>query len=127
MFSNAVTLGIGLRSLDQVHRRFSQEETPIQVQNPSTIVLGLGFATLIPRHGNAAIVTGDVPGIKLSGMIVDAGPVNSPVLLQLGNAAHRWSPPWWRTADPNDPTLVQDVFFRIGGAEPGKASVSTIR
>ncbi len=100
--------------------------TPIEVQNPNTIVLGLGFATLIPQHGNAAVVTGDVPGIKLSGVIVDAGPMNSPVLLQLGNATHRWSPPWRRTGDPNDPTLVQDVFFRIGGAEPGKASVSMV-
>ena len=53
---------------------------------PNTIVLGLGFATLIPLHGNVAMQkTASVPGIKLSGMIFDAGTPNSPVLLQLGS------------------------------------------
>ena len=28
--------------------------------------------------------------------------------------------------DRNDPTLLQDVFFRIGGAEPGKATTSLV-
>jgi hypothetical protein len=61
-----------------------------------------------------------VPGIKVSGLIVDAGPVNSPVLVQIGgkNAGG--------THDPNDPTLLSDVFFRIGGAEPGRATTSLV-
>ena len=44
------------------------------VSRPDTVVLGLGFATLIPQHGNVAMETANVPGIKLSGMIFDAGP-----------------------------------------------------
>ncbi len=90
----------------------------IQVTRPDTIVLGLGFPTLVPEHGNASMQVASVPGVKLSGMIFDAGPVNSPVLLQVG-ATH--SP-----ADPADPTLVQDVFFRIGGATPGRATNSLV-
>jgi hypothetical protein len=93
---------------------------PIDVVNPNTVVLGLGFATLVPTNGNAALETASVPGIKVSGLIVDAGPVNSPVLVQVGgkNAGG--------THDRNDPTLVSDVFFRIGGAEPGKATTSLV-
>jgi hypothetical protein len=94
----------------------------IRVDRPNTIVLGLGFATLIPKNGNAAMQTASVPGIKLSGLIFDAGKRNSPVLLQLGGQSHRFGNALG--ADPNDPTLVQDVFFRIGGAEPGKATTA---
>ncbi|HEY4992559.1 MAG TPA: adenylyl cyclase, partial [Nakamurella sp.] len=93
---------------------------PIQVTRPGTVVLGLGFATLIPTRGTAAMVVSSVPGVKLSGLIFDAGPVNSPVLLEVGRA------PGHRLADPNDPTLVQDTFFRIGGAEAGQATDSLV-
>ena len=51
---------------------------------PDTVVLGLGFATLVPQHGNAAMVVVPNSGVKLSGLIIDAGPVNSPVLLSVG-------------------------------------------
>jgi hypothetical protein len=93
---------------------------PIVVVNPNTVVLGLGFATLIPTNGNAALQTASVPGIKVSGLIVDAGTVNSPVLVQIGgkNAGG--------THDRNDPTVISDVFFRIGGAEPGQATTSLV-
>lgn len=93
---------------------------PIEVVNPHTVVLGLGFATLIPTNGNPALETASVPGIKVSGLIVDAGPVNSPVLVQVGgrNAGG--------TRDRNDPTLLSDVFFRIGGASPGQATTSLV-
>jgi Pectate lyase superfamily protein len=89
----------------------------IEVTRPGTVVLGLGFPTLIPTGGTAALQVASVPGVKLSGMIIDAGPVNSPVLLQVGGHPG---------GDPADPTLVQDVYFRIGGAEPGEATNSLV-
>jgi hypothetical protein len=97
----------------------------IEVTRPDTIVLGLGFPTLIPANGNASMQVASVPGVKLAGMIFDAGPLNSPVLLQVGNCLHL--PGRRCTATPglaSDPTLVQDVFFRIGGAEAGEATDS---
>jgi hypothetical protein len=94
----------------------------IQVDYPNTIVLGLGFATLIPTHGNVTMRTASVPGIKLSGLVFDAGPQNSPVLLQLGSDDQGWFGRGY--SDANDPTVAQDVFFRIGGAEPGKATTA---
>jgi hypothetical protein len=89
---------------------------PIVVSRPGTVVMGLGFATLIPQDGNVAMETANAPGIKLSGMIFDAGPRRSPALLVVGSRRVGW---WWapNEAAPGDPTLVQDVFFRVGGAE----------
>ena len=96
-------------------------DQPIVVTHPGTVVLGLGFATLVPQHGNAAMIVLPNDGVKVSGLIVDAGPVNSPVLLSVGlprPAAHC----------RHDPDLIQDVFFRIGGAEttPVWATVSLL-
>ena len=95
-------------------------DAPIVVTRPDTIVLGLGFPTLIPQHGTPAMVVSNVRGAKLSGMIFDAGPVNSPVLLQVGLLPGDFG------SNASDPTLVQDVFFRIGGAEPGSATDSLV-
>jgi hypothetical protein len=66
--------------------------------------------------------TADVPGIKLSGIIFDAGPQNSRALLEVGTRGHHGP----STHSATDPTLVQDVFFRIGGAEAGQATDSLV-
>jgi hypothetical protein len=93
---------------------------PIVVSRPGTVVLGLGLATLVPQHGNAAMVVTPNHGVKLSGLIVDAGPVNSPVLVSVGLPGLGGS--------STDPDVIQDVFFRIGGAEttPTSATVSLL-
>ncbi len=100
----------------------------IEVKRPDTVVLGLGFPTLVPDNGIMAMSVADVKGVKLAGLLFDAGPVNSPVLLQVGtlhaeNGQARQHNQW---SDPADPTVLQDVFFRIGGATPGKATTSLI-
>jgi len=89
----------------------------IEVKRRDTVVLGLGFPTLVPDNGVVAMSVADVVGVKLAGMLFDAGPVNSPVLLQVGTRhAHK--------SDPGDPTSLSDVFFRIGGAGVGMATTS---
>jgi len=91
----------------------------IKVKRPGTVVLGLGIPTLVPNNGDVAMSVADVPGVKLNGLLFDAGPLNSPVLLQVGTwHAHK--------SNPDDPTLLSDVFFRIGGAAAGKATVSLV-
>ncbi|MEP7023541.1 MAG: adenylyl cyclase, partial [Actinomycetota bacterium] len=92
---------------------------PIVVGRPDSVVVGLGFPTLVPQNGTAAMLVNDSAGVKLSGMIFDAGPRNSRVLLQVGTGLP--SP-----GSAADPTLVQDVFFRIGGATAGKATDSLV-
>ncbi len=94
-------------------------DQPILVSRPGAVVLGLGLATLVPQHGNAAIVAVPNSGVKLSGLIVDAGPVNSPVLVSVGTPG---------PGSASNPDVIQDVYFRIGGAEttPVSATVSLL-
>ena len=61
----------------------------------------------------------DVTGVKLAGLMFDAGPVNSSVLLQVGTKK-----PARATSRPERP--LSDVFLRIGGATPGKATTSLV-
>jgi hypothetical protein len=90
----------------------------ILVTRPDTIVLGLGYATLVPQTGTPAITVADADGVQLAGLVIDAGPVNSPVLVEVGDPqrsrrTHQWNP-----------TSLNDVFFRIGGATPGLATTT---
>jgi hypothetical protein len=92
---------------------------PIVVNHPGTVVLGLGFATLVPQTGTAALIVRPNEGVKVSGLIVDAGPVTSPVLVRVGTS-HRHGDA------VENPNLIQDVFVRIGGATPGSATVGIV-
>jgi hypothetical protein len=98
----------------------------IAVKRADTVVLGLGLATLTAEGGAVPLTVGDVPGVDIAGLTIDAGPVNSPALLRIGtqhavNGSARAHNGW---SDAADPTGVQDVFFRVGGPHPGKATVS---
>ncbi|MFD8117293.1 discoidin domain-containing protein [Streptomyces microflavus] len=89
----------------------------INVNRADTVVLGLGLATIIPDNGVTAMKVADVSGVKLAGFLIDAGTVNSPTLLELG--------PQNSSADHSaNPTSIQDVYIRIGGAGAGKATTS---
>jgi hypothetical protein len=92
----------------------------LHILRPDTVVLGIGFPTLIPQHGVVAMDIDNNKGDMISGLLFDAGPTNSPALLQVGDGL-----PFDKHA-VNDPTSIQDVFFRIGGAEAGKASNSLV-
>jgi hypothetical protein len=91
----------------------------INVTRANTVVLGIGFPTLIPDNGVNAMSVADVDGVKVAGLLFDAGTVTSPVLLQVGangsTASHA-----------SNPTSIQDVFFRIGGAGAGSATTSLL-
>src|SRR5262245_41966426 len=47
----------------------------LEVKKNDTVVLGLGFPTLVPDTGDAAIEVGDVTGVKLAGINDEAGHV----------------------------------------------------
>ncbi len=95
----------------------------IQVKNPNTIVLGLGLATLVPDKGIPAMTVANVRSITVAGLMFDAGPKNSRVLLEVGKGN---SPNNIKWSDPKNPTLLADVFFRIGGPTVGKATTSLV-
>ncbi|MDI5970088.1 ricin-type beta-trefoil lectin domain protein [Streptomyces sp. SL13] len=96
-----------------------QIDGTIQVNNPDTVVLGLGLATLVSNGGNTVLSTADVNGIRIGGLLFDAGTTNSAELVQIGPAGS--------SADHSaDPTILSDVFARIGGATVGQASESLV-
>ncbi|MFD9124416.1 discoidin domain-containing protein [Kitasatospora sp. NPDC059571] len=91
----------------------------INITRPDTVVLGLGLATVIPDNGVTAIKVADVDGVKMAGLLLDAGTVNSPSLLQVGGSGPG--------ADhSNDPTVIQDVFVRVGGAGAGRTTAGMV-
>jgi hypothetical protein len=114
--NNALHSGRNLLLTPGVYRL----DQPIAVTRPDTVVLGLGFPTLVPTNGSAAMTTVRAKGILISGVIFQAGPVNSAVLLQVGSGRAR------SDNEGSDPSTLTDVFFRIGGAEPGRATTSLV-
>jgi hypothetical protein len=90
----------------------------IRVKRPDTVVLGLGVATLTARNGAVPMIVSDARGVDVAGLMFDAGPSESPALLQIdGKPGNRSS---------SQPTGVQDVFFRIGGPHLGRARTSLV-
>lgn len=108
-------------------------DEPIRVRNANTVVLGLGYASLTPTTGKAALVTADAPGIHVAGITVDANVPESETLVQVGkkggphgkggkpgkgHGKHR------PASDAADPVTLTDVFIRVGGPWVGKAVTS---
>jgi hypothetical protein len=90
----------------------------INVTNANTIVIGLGYADLLPQTGTPAITVADVDGVSVSGLLIDAGTVNSAVQLQVG------VPGGTRVSHSTNPTVLSDIFIRVGGYVAGTATTS---
>jgi hypothetical protein len=93
----------------------------IAVKRADTVVLGLGMATLTAQNGSVPLTVADVQGVDIAGLTFDAGTVNSPTLLRIGSTHDKGGP---HVSSANNPTALQDVFFRIGGPHIGKATTS---
>jgi hypothetical protein len=91
----------------------------INVTRANTVVMGLGYATIIPDNGVTPMQVADVDGVKLASLFFDAGTTNSANLLVVG-------PNGSSASHAGNPTTVQDVFFRIGGSIAGKATNSLL-
>jgi hypothetical protein len=89
----------------------------LRVKHKNTVVLGLGMPSLAPDTGDAAIKIDDVDGVRVAGVLVDAGARESRTLVEVGD---RWS----HRDHSRNPISLQDVFFRIGGPWVGKAATS---
>jgi hypothetical protein len=109
----------------------------IEVERNDTVVLGLGFATLVPDRGTPVMKVADAKGVKLAGLLIDAGPQSSPVLMQVGDEdrhGHGGHDHHGRRSahdcrggdDADDPISLHDIFFRIAGATAGTARLSLV-
>ncbi|MFI2236047.1 coagulation factor 5/8 type domain-containing protein [Streptomyces chrestomyceticus] len=94
-------------------------DRPVEIKRAGTVVLGLGYATIVPDGGVSALKVADVGGVRIAGLLVDAGPRNSEVLIEIGPAGAS-------AGHAADPVTVQDVFVRIGGAGAGRATTSLV-
>lgn len=84
-----------------------QFDRSVRVTHPNTVVLGLGYATLVATQGNACIEVDAVDGVTLAGLLFDAGETTSPVLVRIGHEGVH--------AAVHSPILLSDLFFRVGG------------
>ncbi|MER6901320.1 hypothetical protein, partial [Amycolatopsis sp. NPDC000740] len=91
----------------------------LNVTRPGTTVLGIGYPTLIPDNGVDAMHVSDVDGVRVKGLLFDAGTQNSQSLLTVGERGKH-------TSHAANPTSLQDVFFRVGGDLAGKATNSLV-
>ena len=55
--------------------------SPIVVGLNNTIVIGIGFPTLISTNGNSVLVVTGSEGVRVSGILLQAGAVEAPNLL----------------------------------------------
>jgi len=86
----------------------------IQITKPNTYILGIGFPTLIASnpddpscHPSPCITVGNVDGVRIAGVLLQAGTVGIPTLLEWGNGEY--------AGDPNNPGFLYDCFARVGG------------
>jgi hypothetical protein len=91
--------------------------SPLRVSRPGTVVLGLGLATLQATHGNSLLEVADIGGVSIAGVLLEAASAGSPFLLRVGHGPSR-------TRHADNPTVLFDVYARIGGALAGSAAVS---
>ena len=88
----------------------------INITRANTVVLGLGMATFINDGGVVAMKIADVDGVKVAGILFDAGTTNATTLLEVGPAGSSAS-------HAANPTQLSDVFVRVGGAVAGKVNI----
>ena len=79
----------------------------IKVNREGAVLLGIGMATLVSSTGKPCIVVGDVDNVRVAGLLLEAGPVNSAYLLVWGSRKEQ--------GDLNLPGVMSDVYVRAGG------------
>ena len=100
----------------------------LEVTKANTVILGLGLATIHPTNGNDGMHVADVEGVRIAGLIFDAGSgankntatEGSEILLQVGSRGSQKD-------HSANPVVLSDLFFRVGGVDsplPCKADIS---
>ena len=92
-------------------------DAPLTVERADTVLMGLGLASLklTGKNSDTGVRVADVDGVRISGLMLDAGP-DSSTLMEIGTKKTDVS-------HADDPVVLSDVYFRIGGAYDGATSV----
>jgi len=83
-------------------------DSSINVTRANTYIVGIGYPTLIATNGVPAIVVQNVAGVRIAGILFQAGPKATSALLQVGTSTN--------AGDSTNPTFLYDIFARVGGA-----------
>lgn len=85
------------------------------MNNAGTVILGIGYPSIIPTKGQTAMRIADVGGVSLAGITFDAGPIRSDVLVQVGEENSK-------AIHAENPTFLFDLFCRVGTDKAGTAT-----
>jgi hypothetical protein len=93
----------------------------LHILHENQVILGLGFATLIaPFNGAPCIRVGDVSGVRVAGLLLEAGKWKTHGgLLEIGVSGHF-------AGTASNPVVLTDVFARVGGSTTGVGPVETM-
>lgn len=91
----------------------------LRVSKANITILGLGFPSLTPTSGQPAICISDVDGVTIAGLIIDAGPLNSHSLLEVG-------PPGSSAPHKSNPTFLYDLTVRTAGPVAGQNDIGIV-
>lgn len=78
----------------------------IHVERENAVILGIGMATLICENG-PCIEVGNYDGVRVAGILFEAGEVSSPALLSWGQQGFQ--------GNESNPGVASDIFARVGG------------
>ncbi|KAI1798593.1 glycoside hydrolase family 55 protein [Daldinia bambusicola] len=83
-------------------------DSVLRVSRSGSIILGLGLPSLIPVSGQPVLAVDDVDGVTLAGLIIDAGEISSPTLVEVG-------PSNSSASHGSNPTFLYDLTIRTAG------------
>jgi hypothetical protein len=95
-------------------------DKPLNVTFPNTVLIGIGMATLTSTNGNVIINVGDVDGVRITAVLLDAGNKKSETLLRWGSKGKK------SQKNAKNPGFLQDVFCRVGGPYAYKTNTGTM-
>eukprot|EP01083_Nonionella_stella_P159267 519410_1 len=98
----------------------------INVTRSDTVILGIGMPTLRSAAGNVVVkIAANIDGVRISGILLEAGEITSTALLQVGTLSAKRSGSYRYNA--MNPTILYDIFARVGGTNNNtQVQVSTI-
>ena len=86
----------------------------IRMSRPDAVVMGLGYSTLVaPVSGEPCVIAEDAGGMRLASVVLQASEVPADVNTSLLR--------WGGDGSETDPSVLSDVFCRVGG--PGSLKV----
>jgi hypothetical protein len=91
----------------------------LNVNRANTVVLGIGYPTIVNDGGVVGMQVGNVDGVRIKGILFDAGTNAASAQMIVGTQGNT-------TGHAGNPVTLQDVFFRVGGQFAGKTVNSLV-